>query len=342
MAGDKPPIWIGDEVDGWRVERVIARGGMAWVYHVRHPERGDAALKVLDPNLLEDATKQRKWIVYARFNREGRIQMRLRHENLVAVHDTVDVDGLPALIMELVDGPALDEILEQRDLTIKEIDAIATGIFAGVQAAHEQGVLHRDLKPSNVLLSMRGGGVVAKVADFGVAKDQASETDSADDLPTELTRTGQVMGTPSYMAPRQATDSKHVDESVDWFALGILLHEVCTRRRIASEGQFVDAPAIEDALRGLRRERRLPRRFVRAIEAALDDDPPFDTVAGLAEVWGGRRIRRRHRARGLVLVALVMVAVAAWVGWGDQVDVAALGAIADWTVLERLRSAVVP
>ncbi|MEM6925957.1 MAG: serine/threonine-protein kinase, partial [Myxococcota bacterium] len=319
MGDDKPPLWIDDVVEGWRVERVIARGGMAWVYHVRHPARGDAALKVLDPNLLEGATKQRQWLVYARFNREGRIQMRLRHENLVAVYESTDVDGIPALIMELVEGPALDELLEQRELTVKEIDAIAEGIFEGVRAAHEEGVLHRDLKPSNVLLSMKGDRIVAKVADFGIAKDQASELDTADELPTELTRTGQVMGTPSYMAPRQAADSKHVDESVDCFALGILLHELCTRRRMVSEGRFVDAPSIEDALRGLRRERRLPRRFVRAIEASLADDPPFDSVAGMVAVWRGGRVYRRRGARGLVLMAVAVVALAAWIGWSGQI-----------------------
>ena len=293
---------------------------MAWVYHVRHADHGDAALKVLDPRLLQGASKQRKWVIFARFKREGRIQSRLRHENIVAVYDdTIDVDGTPALLMELVDGPALDELLEQRALSVEEIDAVATGILVGVQAAHEEEVLHRDLKPSNVLLSMDGEVVVAKVADFGIAKDRRSEDDTADELPTELTRTGQVMGTPSYMAPRQATDSKHVDEDVDCYALGILLYELCTRRRLAEEGQFVDAPAVEDALRTLRRERRLPRRFVRAIEGALADDPPFDTVGGMLAVWQGQRIRRRPGARGLVIAAVALVLVAAWFGWSDQI-----------------------
>ncbi|MEN0063584.1 MAG: serine/threonine-protein kinase [Myxococcota bacterium] len=342
MADDKPPLWTGDQVEGWTVERVIARGGMAWVYHVSHPDRGEAALKVLDPRLVSEGSKQRRWLVFARFKREGRIQSRLRHENIVAVYDTMDVDGTPALLMELVDGPALDEVLEQRDLSIAEIDAIADGIFAGIRAAHEEGVLHRDLKPSNILLDTSGDTPVAKVADFGIAKDQASDLEPADELPTELTRTGQVMGTPSYMAPRQAADSKHVDEIVDCFALGILFHELCTRRRIADEGKFVEAPAVENAVRALRKERRLPRRMVRAIEASLSDDPPFDSASGMAEIWRTGRIPRRPGVRGLVLAAVALVVAAAVVGWGGQVDFNALARLPDWVSLEGIRQASFP
>jgi len=338
VGGDQPPLWLDDEVDGWRVVRVIARGGMAWVYEVEHPERGRAALKLLDPKLLEDASKQRRWLVFARFRREGRIQMRLRHENIVAVYDTIDVDGTPGLLMELVRGPALDELLEQRELTVPEIDAIAKGILAGIRASHEEGVLHRDLKPSNVLLSTDGPVPVAKVADYGIAKDTASEFDTDDDLPTELTRTGQVMGTPSYMAPQQATDSKHVDQGVDCYALGILLHELCTRRRIAKEGRFVEAPDVEEALKRLRRDRRLPRRFVRAIEGALQDDPPFDSVAGMEAVWRGQRLRRRRGARGLVLAAVAGLAVGAWVGWGDRIELAELAAGVPGDLWDALRT----
>lgn len=346
MGDDKPPLWTGDEVEGgWRVERVLARGGMAWVYHVNHPEEGDRALKVLDPGLL-DGPKQRRWLVFARFKREGRIQQRLRHDNIVAVYDTMDVEGTPALLMELVHGPALDELLEKRELTIEEIDAIATGIFAGLQEAHEQGVLHRDLKPSNILLSMAGDHPLAKVADFGIAKDQASEFDTADELPTELTRTGQVMGTPSYMPPRQAADSKHVDEITDCFALGILLHELCTRRRIADEGQYVEAQAVDDAVRALRRERRLPVRFVRSIEAALADDPPFDSVAGMAAIWRGERIQRRSGGRRILWVAAALLLFAAGIGWGSQLDfesiVASLSSLPDWATLDAIRQAGLP
>ena len=117
-------------------------------------------------------------------------------------------------------------------------------------------------------------------------------------------------------------ERKHVDETADCYALGILLYELCTRQPMAEEGRFIAASDVEGALKTLRGESRLPPRIVRAITGALSDDPPFDTVAGMVAVWSGERSvkRRRWGPRTLVLVAVALVLVAGYVGWAHQLE----------------------
>lgn len=199
----------------YEVEEELGRGGMATVFRVRHTELASLhALKVLHVPGFS---------VQDRLMQEGRAQASLRHPNIVAVTDVVDVGGLPGLILEYIDGPNLAELIEQHSLTLAQIDAIARGIIAGVAAAHDAKIVHRDLKPENVLLQRAGKDFVPKVADFGLVK--ALDTSPGD---FRLTRTGVAMGTAPYMAPEQCRDASRVDHRADIFSLGAVLYELCT------------------------------------------------------------------------------------------------------------------
>ena len=205
---------IGTTLDRYCVEAELGAGGMATVYRVRHLTLGSLhALKVL---------KVQSASIRQRLVQEGRVQATLRHPNIVAVTDVIDVDGAPGLVMEFIDGPSLEGWLEHNRPPVAQAEAIFRGILAGVARAHRQGLVHRDLKPGNVLLDSSGDdGIVPKVADFGLAKILDDEEGFG-----SQTRSGIAMGTPAYMAPEQVRSAKNVDQRADIFALGCILYEL--------------------------------------------------------------------------------------------------------------------
>ncbi|MFN7144910.1 MAG: serine/threonine-protein kinase, partial [Myxococcota bacterium] len=252
----------GQVVDRYIVEEELGRGGMATVYRVRHDALGSLhALKVLT---VEDPADRQRLL------QEGRTQASLRHPNIVAVTDIVDIEGRPALVLEFVPGLSLDAWLRANRPSLAEAERLFRQILAGVSLAHRQGLVHRDLKPANILLDPSGGELVAKVADFGIVKMLR------DDAPLLATGTGTTLGTPSYMAPEQIRDSKAVDARTDVFALGCILYElVCGRRAFVGEDILSLFNAIVDG-RFEPPERivpDLPERFGTAIRGCLTTSP---------------------------------------------------------------------
>ncbi|MCA9493790.1 MAG: protein kinase, partial [Myxococcales bacterium] len=141
----------------YRVGGTLGRGAMAVVYLVRHEQLGTLhAMKVLE---LPSSVVRRRLLT------EGTIQAALRNPHVVAVTDVVEVEGCPALIMELVHGPSLELLIAEGPLPLDVVRSLGTGILLGVQAAHRHGTIHRDLKPANVLIA--AAGEVPKIADFG-------------------------------------------------------------------------------------------------------------------------------------------------------------------------------
>ncbi|MEL6345879.1 MAG: serine/threonine-protein kinase, partial [Myxococcota bacterium] len=200
----------GQMIDRYVVEAELGRGACAVVYRVRHTRLGSRhALKLLahPPEALK-----------TRLDLEGQIQARLRHPNIVAVTDVIVHSGMPGLVMDCIDGPDLGEWIATAQPDPDTAEAIFRGILAGLEHAHQLGVIHRDLKPNNVLLEIFGTAPVPRITDFGIAKDLDSSVN--------LTRTSVSMGTPRYMAPEQWRDSKNVDERADLFSMGSLLYEM--------------------------------------------------------------------------------------------------------------------
>ncbi len=273
-------LGTGSDIDGrYTIESLLGKGGMATVYRVRHNQLGSShALKILD---LPAAS------IRARLLAEGRLQATLRHRNIVAVTDVVEVAGAPGLIMELIEGPSLESLLERHRLTMDQADQLAQGIIDGVSAAHHHGRVHRDLKPANVMLQVTKGGLIPKVADFGLAKALTAEGESVN-----RTRSGLAMGTPPYMAPEQIRDAKNVDHRADVFSLGAILYElVCGQRAFGGADMLAIFNNVTNAVFTPPHELApdLPERMERAILGALqvERDERISGCDELLALWKG-------------------------------------------------------
>ena len=220
---------IGETIDRYKVEALIGQGGMAAVFRARHMSLdSEHAIKVLFITAPQ---------IRDRLLREGKVQANLRHPNVVAVTDVLEIQGAPALVMEYIDGPALDSWLQNNKPTIDEAMWLFRGILRGVMAAHERGVVHRDLKPANIMLSRTNEGIVPKVTDFGLVKSVSDQKGH--------TQTGMALGTPEYMAPEQIRDASDVDQRADLFALGCILYElVCGKRAFGHPDKMTTFNAI--------------------------------------------------------------------------------------------------
>jgi serine/threonine-protein kinase len=209
-AWRSPPSLPGLELEG-----KLGEGGMGVVYRARDIRLAQPrAVKLISKGLLAgDEARDR-------FNREARAAARLDHEGVVRVYSLGEHEDVLYICMELLEGGNLQARLGQGPLEIRQAADLVRQLALAVQHAHDNWVLHRDLKPANVLLGSAG---TAKVADFGLAKLL--------DVDDGLTRTGIVMGTPSYMAPEQTEGrQEQVTERTDVYALGAILYECLTGR----------------------------------------------------------------------------------------------------------------
>ncbi len=199
----------------YQIERELGHGGMGVVYLARQQSLNrDVAIKVLRPS------HQTFRNLVDRFLQEAQHLARLRHPHIVAIYEIGEADGEPYFTMDYVDGEPLTQRLSHGPLAPTQSVELFKQIASAVQHAHKHGIVHRDLKPANILLNQQGE---AYVTDFGLARQM--QRDSA------LTQTGEVLGTPQYMAPEQARgETALVGEATDIHALGLLLYEMLTGR----------------------------------------------------------------------------------------------------------------
>jgi serine/threonine protein kinase len=266
----------------YRVISVLGRGGMGTVYLVEHNKLGRRfAAKVISDALADDP------VLIARLHAEARVASRLRHENIVDVtHLGQTSTGAIFIVMELLEGRDLRALLEDAGgaLSFELVKEIAEDLFAGLVAAHAQGVVHRDLKPDNVFVTTTERGRRAKIVDFGIAKSGSGHEDLG------LTRTGQVFGTPLYMSPEQARNTATVDARSDQYSLGVLLFELLTGKlpfeaKNAYELVVMHATESPRALRLFRPE--LPEAVEAVVLRCLAKKPDdrFADLAALREAW---------------------------------------------------------
>jgi eukaryotic-like serine/threonine-protein kinase len=215
----------------YRVIERIGSGGMGAVYLVEHMELGRRfAAKVVASHYASDADAVR------RLRQEARTASAIDHENIVDVTDLGQADdGSIFVIMEFLQGEDLRGRLdrawrESRStggspwLPDEEVRTIVRQVLSALSAAHRAGVVHRDLKPENIFLSRRGDRTVVKLVDFGISKIRKANEEM------KITQTGQILGTPLYMAPEQSRSSVDIDGRADLYSLGCIIHELMTGR----------------------------------------------------------------------------------------------------------------
>jgi len=200
------------EIPGYEFIRELGHGGMGIVFLARDTRlnRFVAVKMILNADFADDHRR-------TMFQREAEAIARLQHPQIVQVYELGECAGLPFFSLEFCGGGSLNRKLRGEVLEPKFAARIVEQLARAMAYAHEQGVVHRDLKPQNILLDEHGN---PKVTDFGLAKLMDSDN----------TRSMSVMGTPQYMSPEQATESKSVDHRTDIWALGVILYEMLTGR----------------------------------------------------------------------------------------------------------------
>ncbi len=260
---------IGEMVGGkYRVTRLLAKGGMGVVYEAQHAVvRRRFAIKFLRRDLADRRD------ILTRFQHEAESAGALENENVAAAVDFgIADDGTPYIVMEYLVGEDLASLLERQGrVPIARAADLIVQACRGVAAAHAADIVHRDLKPSNLFVSRRDDGTdLVKVLDFGVAKLQALEDQSA------VTRTGAMLGTAAYMAPEQARGDRTVDARADVYALGAILYELLSLKRPHpgdSQNAILHHIASQAAVPIASVQPDVPPEMTQLLERALASDP---------------------------------------------------------------------
>jgi serine/threonine protein kinase len=270
-AERRDPSLVGRRLGPYRILSLLGIGGMGEVYRAHDSTLArDVAIKVL-PRLVTTDLERR-----ARFDREARLLASLNHPHIGAIYGVEDMDGTPALILELVEGDTVADRLQRGPMAIGEALHIARQIADALEAAHEKGIIHRDLKPANIKITPAG---VVKVLDFGLAKAASGDASGADlaQSPTLTiggTHEGVILGTAAYMSPEQAR-GRPIDKRTDLWAFGCVLYEM-----LASRSAFASDTISDTIARILERDpdwRALPAAtppsVTRLLQRCLDKDP---------------------------------------------------------------------
>jgi serine/threonine protein kinase len=277
-GAEAPDPLVGRRVRDFQIVECIGRGGMGAVYRAEHVLLGEPrALKVVRAEALlatPDAA--------VRFQREARIGVKLRHPNLVVIHDFFVEDASHFLVMEYVEGVSLAKRLRREGaLSIDDACRIAIECCAGLAHAHEQGVIHRDLSPGNVMLEPGPEGARAKIIDFGIARLAAA---ASDETPAQadmtLTRIGDFLGKPRYASPEQAgllRRGERIDQRSDLYSMGVILYEMLTGAMpFESESTYgyLSAHLTEQPTPPRRRrpDLRIPAQLERVVLCCLEKD----------------------------------------------------------------------
>ncbi|MGH7579369.1 MAG: protein kinase domain-containing protein [Gemmatimonadales bacterium] len=294
----------------YAIEREVGAGGMATVYlaqDLRH--RRPVALKVVRPELSGPGGN-------ARFLREIELAARLQHPHILPVFDSGTVDDgvggqTPYFVMPFVEGETLRARLgREKQLPVDEAISLAAEVGDALAYAHAHGVVHRDIKPENILMS-GGHGVVA---DFGVAKAIESSASPSGEVARGLTQAGFAVGTPSYMAPEQATGRDQVDARADQYSLGCVLYEM-----LAGSPPFAGGTAQSVVARNMTAPRPHVGKVRPDVSDALEDIiikamaiDPADRYPDMTAVTSAlRQARTATRPRRKTMIVLAAAAIAA-------------------------------
>jgi eukaryotic-like serine/threonine-protein kinase len=290
---ENPATGQPQRMGAYRIVRQVGRGGMGVVFEAIHESQGRrVALKVLPGFDLADPTARE------RFWREAHTTARLQHPNIVQIFEVGEHESQPFLALEFVAGQSLSQRLREAPLMPRQAAALVETLARAVHHAHEQGIVHRDLKPANVLLSSvtghssfvnaeeqmtndQGQMTIPKLTDFGLAHHVGAR---------ELTATGDILGTPGYMAPEQAwgkNKSRQVGPAADVYALGALLYAALTGRppfQGATPLDTLEQVRSQEPVPPTRLQPRVPRDLETICLKCLEKEPGqrYTSAAALA------------------------------------------------------------
>ncbi|HKB11890.1 MAG TPA: protein kinase [Vicinamibacterales bacterium] len=280
---------IPDHIGRYQILERVGQGGMGVLYRGIDPVLDrEVAIKVMIGDFADDVDQLRP-----RFQREARAIARLQHRHIVTVFEFAEDEGTPYIVMEFLRGTSLAARMKlEPPLTIDETVEIVAQLCDGLGYAHEQGIVHRDVKPGNIFLLADGS---VKLLDFGIAKLTTSN----------LTRQGDVLGSPSYMSPEQIMGLDTIDGRSDVFSAGVVLYELLAGKRpfegdttptIVMKILNAEAPALE-ALNGA-----VSQELAAVVARALAKDPAkrFSTATEFAREL--QAIRRSFRGEMRTLV----------------------------------------
>jgi Protein kinase domain len=213
-AGTLPRLEPGAMFAGYRIEGLLDRGGMGIVYTARDPDLDRlVALKIIAPEYTRDPT------AVARFKSEARLAASLEHPNIVPVHRGGEHDGVLFIAMRYVQGSNLRHVIDAGPVPLPRLASIIDKVADALDTAHDRGLVHRDVKPANILICAEGNAEQVYLTDFGLTKHLGSISD--------LTHTGNWVGTPDYVAPEQI-QGLGVDRRADVYSLGCVVYEMLT------------------------------------------------------------------------------------------------------------------
>jgi len=301
-------IQVGELVGGeYRVTDVAGFGGMGTVYKIEHViTKRIEAMKLLPPGASSDPEQVR------RFEREIQVQARLHHPNIVALYNAVRYGDSIALIMEFVEGESLQRRLESGPLPVETAVYFAAQVLHALAYAHEAGVIHRDVSPANIIITR---DLDVKLTDFGLAL-------CATDI--RLSSSGNPLGSPCYMSPEQVKGVHALDGRTDIYAMGAVLHEMLTGRKLFEEqGAFgwmrahvEDEPQPPSMLNP-----KVPKALDEIVNRALAKDPAmrfqtadeFRLALQHIDSEPGTAPSRPRKSRNAMLVVLALSVLAAGV-----------------------------
>ena len=288
------PLAVGTRLGPYEIVSPLGAGGMGEVYRARDPRLGrEVAIKVLAADLTGSPQAA------ARFEREWHVVASLSHPNILSLHDVGQHDGFTFAVMELVPGETLRQRLTSGALPARKALEYAIQIARGLGAAHQAGIVHRDLKPENIIVTPDGH---VKILDFGLARPQRDSNPDGSTALADITDSGVVLGTRSYMAPEQAR-GEATDQRSDIFSFGAVLYEMLTGSRAftgASPVEVLHAViASEPDASKLSSTHPAVRRIVtRCLEKRPEER--FTSAHDLAyalETAGDASVRERRRTR---------------------------------------------
>jgi eukaryotic-like serine/threonine-protein kinase len=269
---------IGKLIYDYKIESILGEGGMATVYAARniHTDQ-EIAIKVLDHKLARSASAM------IRFRNEATLGMALSHPNIAKVHQHVELEGHPCILMDKVNGVLLsDHLRKNKELSLKDKLALFRQILNAIGYAHENTVVHRDLKPSNIMVDSEKNKIY--ILDFGVARLDLTEG-------VGLTKTGMQIGSVPYMSPEQIIGAKDLDHRTDIYSLGLLLYEMAA-------GKPVYDAATENSL-------LLPGKIVKEPIPKINIDAVFEAdLNAIISKAAAKKPNQRYQSCGDFIKAL--------------------------------------